>query len=247
MCSILVSGGIYCSMMNYVWAFMIVISFVFAVINGTMEELSSAVLQGAADAVSFCIKLLGTVCLWNGLMEIAKQSGLTAKIERLMSPFLRLLFPRYSKTDAVSPIAANITANLLGLGNAATPMGVQAMQRMKAYSGSVTADSEMIRFVVINSAALTLIPTTVAALRQQMGSEQPMSVMIPIWISGITALIAGLTAERICSTVSKRLTAKKRTVKTGRHTVFSDIISSLRGHKDKLLTIHYKIKSRWRK
>ena len=191
-------------MMNYVWTSMIVISFIFAAINGTMGELSSAALQGAADAVSFCIKLLGPVCLWNGLMEIANRSSLTSEIEKLMSPILKLLFPRYSKTDAVSPIAANITANLLGLGNAATPMGVQAMQRMKQHSGSTVADSEMIRFVIINSAALTLIPTTVAALRQQMGSEEPMSVMIPIWISGIAALSAGLLAERIFSKLKGR-------------------------------------------
>ncbi len=188
-------------MMNYVWVLMILISFVFALINGTMGELSSAVLQGSADAVNFCIKLLGTVCLWNGLMEIAKRSALTKKIEKLLSPVLRLLFPNYSKTDAVSPIAANITANLLGLGNAATPLGIEAMQRMKNQSKSAVADSEMIRFVVINSAALTLIPTTVAVLRQETGSENPMSVMIAIWISGIAALTAGLLAEKILSKI----------------------------------------------
>lgn len=191
-------------MMNYVWALMIVISFIFSVINGTMEELSSAVLQGAADAVSFCIKLLGTMCFWSGLMEIAKRSSLLQIIEKLLSPLIKLLFPRYSKTDAASPITANITANLLGLGNAATPLGIQAMQRMKHHSSSSVADSEMIRFVIINSAALTLIPTTVAALRQQMGSEEPMSVMIPIWISGIAALAAGLIAERILSKLKGR-------------------------------------------
>ncbi len=178
---------------------MILISFVFSLINGTTRELSSAVLQGAADAVSFCIKLLGTVCLWNGLMEIAKRSGLTKKIEKLLSPLLKLLFPRYSKTDAVSPIASNITANLLGLGNAATPLGIEAMQRMKNHGKTSVADSEMIRFVVINSAALTLIPTTVAALRQEMGSTQPMSVMPVIWLSGLLSLVAGLICERICS------------------------------------------------
>ena len=185
--------------MNYVWPLMILTSFVFAVINGSMEELSSAVLQGAADAVSFCIKLLGTVCLWNGLMEIAKRSSLTQKIEKLLSPILKILFPRYSKTDAAYPIAANITANLLGLGNAATPLGIEAMKRMKNHSQSSVADSEMIRFVIINSAALTLIPTTVAALRQEMGSKQPLSVMGAIWISGLAALTAGLLAQRICS------------------------------------------------
>ena len=178
---------------------MILISFVFAVINSTMGELSAAVLQGAADAVSFCIKLLGTLCLWNGLMEIAKRSGLTEKIEKLLSPLLKLLFPRYSETDAASPIAANITANLLGLGNAATPLGIEAMQRMKNHSKATAADSEMIKFVIINSAALTLIPTTVAAIRQEMGSKEPMSVMGAIWISGAAALIAGLLAQRICS------------------------------------------------
>lgn len=186
-------------MMNYILPAMIVISFVFALINGRVEELSSAVLDGAADAVSFCIKLLGMICLWNGLMEVAQKSGLIRKTEKLLSPVLKLLFPRYSKTDAASPITANITANLLGLGNAATPLGIQAMKRMKNHSGSALADSEMIRFVIINSASLTLIPTTVAAIRQEMGSAQPMSVMPVIWLSSLAALITGLVAERILS------------------------------------------------
>ena len=205
-------------------------------------------LEGAADAVSFCIKLIGTVCLWNGLMEIAKRSGLTRKIERLMQPFLRLLFPRYSKTDAVSPIASNITANLLGLGNAATPMGIQAMQRMKKHSTSSSADSEMIRFVIINSAALTLIPTTVAALRQQMGSAQPMSVMIPIWISGIAALSAGLSAQLICSALQKKLKILKCVLaRTGKGRLLFNIIAVFRERKGKLFSIYDKIKSRWKK
>ncbi len=186
-------------MMNYIFAFSAVISFVTALFSGNGDILSQGIIEGASNAVSIAIKLLGTMALWNGITEILTESGLHKKIEKLLSPVTRLIFPKYHGTDAGSAICSNITANLLGLGNAATPLGIEAMRRIKAQSGNNFADNETVRFVVINSAALTLIPTSIAALRKSAGSSSPFSIIIPVWITGILSLTAGLLCEKILS------------------------------------------------
>ncbi len=186
-------------MMNYIFTFAILFSVITALFCGNIASLPSGILEGAGNAVDISLRLLSSLALWNGLSEIAEESGLMKKAEKLLTPLMRILFPRYSKTPAAAPICANITANLMGLGNGATPLGIEAMRRMKELSGDSRADNEMVRFVVINSASLTLIPTTAAALRADAGSSDPFSIIIPVWLTGITALTAGLTAERLLS------------------------------------------------
>lgn len=162
-------------MMNYIWAGMMLLAFLSAAWQGNMQALSNAVMAGASDAVTLCIKLLGALCLWGGLMEIAKASGLTATVSRMLSPLLRLLFPNFKKDDpAMNAVSMNITANLLGLGNAATPLGLEAMRGLQANNPTPEiASDEMVNFVVLNTAALHLIPTTVALLRQEYGAAVP--------------------------------------------------------------------------
>ncbi len=186
-------------MMNYIFAFSVIFSFIAAVLTGNAAALSEGILEGAQNAVSIAIKLLGTMALWNGISEIMTESGLHKKIEKLLSPLMRLLFPSYSGTPAGEAICGNITANLLGLGNAATPLGVEAMRRIKAQSGNSFADNETVRFVVINSAALTLIPTSIASLRRLSGSAAPFSILLPVWLTGILSLTVGLLVEKILS------------------------------------------------
>ena len=190
---------IYGNMMNCIFALSLIISFIACIITKSSAALSSGFLEGADNAVKIALKLLATLSLWNGISEIMTQSGLHKKIEKLLSPLMRLIFPTYRGTPAGEAICANITANLLGLGNAATPLGIEAMRRIKAQSGNSFADNETVRFVVINSAALTLIPATVASLRAQSGSSEPFSVLIPVWLSGILSLFAGLLAEKLLS------------------------------------------------
>lgn len=187
------------NMMNYIWALICIFSLFTAIFTGNTGELSKGMPASANSAVETALKLLGTMSLWNGITEIMKESGLEEKIQKLFSPLISLIFPSYKGTDVISAVTANITANLLGLGNAATPLGIEAVRRMKEASGSDTADDETVRFVVINTAALTLIPTTVASLRQAAGSESPFSIIIPVWCTGLTALTAGLIAEKIFS------------------------------------------------
>lgn len=186
-------------MMNYIFALAVIFSFVTAVLTGKGAALSDGILNGAENAVSLGIKLLGTMALWNGITEIMTESGLHKKIEKLLSPLMRLLFPTYRDTPAGEAICGNITANLLGLGNAATPLGIEAMRRIKAQSGNTFADNEAVRFVVINSASLTLIPTSIAALRRLSGSIAPFSVLVPVWLTGILSLTVGLLVEKILS------------------------------------------------
>lgn len=186
-------------MMNYIFALAVIFSFVTAIFTGNASSLSEGILEGAQNAVSIGIKLLGAMALWNGITEIMTESGLHKKIEKLLTPVMKLLFPTYQGTAAGEAICSNITANLLGLGNAATPLGIEAMRRIKAQSGSPFADNETVRFVVINSASLTLIPTTIAALRRLSGSTAPFSILIPVWFTGILSLTVGLIFEKILS------------------------------------------------
>jgi len=182
-------------MMNYIWAGMMILAFLSAAWKGNMQALSNAIMAGASDAVSLCIKLLGALCLWGGLMEIAKASGLTKAVSRLMSPLLRLLFPHLKKdSPAMNVISMNITANLLGLGNAATPLGLTAMRSLQQENPNpAVATDEMVNFVVLNTAALHLVPTTIALLRQEYGAAVPMDIMPAAWLTSAAALCVGLT------------------------------------------------------
>ena len=186
-------------MINYIWSALIVFSVISAIFSGNSQILSSAIISSANDAVSLCIRLGGTICLWGGLMEIAENSGLTAVVCRVLSPFLKLIFPNMDiKGKTANAISMNVTANLLGLGNAATPLGLEAMRRLQSENqSSDKASGDMIKFVVMNSAAFHLIPTTVASMRQDYGCKSPFDIMPASWIASAAALTVGLTAAFI--------------------------------------------------
>ena len=198
-------------MINHIWSAMVVFSLITAIFGGTADALSNAIISSASDAVSLCIRLAGTICLWGGLMEIAEQSGLTSAVCRLISPILRIVFPKMDmKSKTARAISMNVTANLLGLGNAATPLGLEAMHHLQSENSSKEkASADMIKFVVMNSAAFHLIPTTVAALRKDYGSENPFDIMPASWISSAAALTVGLTAAVIFIRLSEGIKWKK--------------------------------------
>ena len=191
-------------MMNYIWVIMIVFSFFSAIATQNMNNLSSAVLSSGSSAVTLAIKLMGIICFWNGIIHIAEKSGLTKKLCRLLYPFLKLLFPSLKASEALEAIAMNITANLLGLDNAATPLGLKAMKRLKELSPSTnSADNNMVRFVVINTASLHIVSTTVAMLRQEYGSKAPTEIIFPAILTSLIALSWGIIMTNILKKVFK--------------------------------------------
>lgn len=186
-------------MMNYIWAAMIIFSLFSAIYFGNLSELSSGIITSGNSAVELCITLLGSFCLWNGIMNIAEKSNLTKYISNIMSPILRKIFKGIKKDDeALLPISLNITANLLGLSNAATPMGIEAMKRLAEKSEfKDKPNNNMVLFVVMNSAALRIIPTTIVNLRANCGSENPFEILLPSFISSACALTVGITMTKL--------------------------------------------------
>lgn len=166
-------------MINKIWMAMFVIGVVFAMINGRMQEVNEAIFVGAKEAVTICIGLISILAFWLGFMKIAQVSGLLKVLATCLRPIARFLFPSVP-TDhpAMGYILSNMTANLFGLGNAATPMGIKAMEQLKQlHGGRDDASRAMITLLAINTAGLTLIPTTVISIRMSYGSVQPTEIV----------------------------------------------------------------------
>lgn len=181
-------------MLNYIWSALVIISVICSVFLGNTENLSNAIVDSGASAIELLLTMAGVMCLWSGIMKIAQESGLTSIIAKIFSPLLRLIFPRLDKdSEAFGSITMNITANLLGLGNTATPFGLKAMEQLHTLNGkSNTASDEMVIFVVMNTASLQLLPTMLGSLRQSYGSSAPFEILSPVWISSACALAVAL-------------------------------------------------------
>ena len=186
-------------MLNYIWSGMIIISLVTAFFTGRVSEVSSALMTGAENAVAMTISLMGIMCLWTGVMNIAKNTGVTEFVAKILSPLMKILFPKLKDKRAKDAIVMNMTANMLGLSNAATPLGLKAMQELKKLSDGSRATDEMCMFIVINTASIQLIPSTVIALRQSAGSLTPTDIIIPVWLCSICVVTIGVTAVKFFS------------------------------------------------
>lgn len=186
-------------MLNILWPIFIVISFIYAILTGNVENVNNSIFDSTSSAIQLCITLLGTMCLWTGIMEIAQRTTLINKLTRLLEPTINFLFPEIKKNKKVKQeISMNIIANILGLGNAATPLGLKAMKTMQEHNEKKDSlTNSMAMFIVINTASLQLIPTTVIAIRSSLNSQSPSSIIIPVWGATITAAIAGITAVKL--------------------------------------------------
>lgn len=196
-------------MMKWIFGGMVVISVVFACLNGNIAKVSNAALSECQNAVQFLLVLFGTMCLWGGFLKIAERSGLTAVIAKLLSPVTRLIFPgipRHSK--AMNAISMNITANLLGLGNAATPLGIAAMKALQEEAPpgfpQDTVTHPMVLFVLLNTASIQLLPTTIATLRLQSGAKEPLDILPAILLSSLVSVLVGLFLAQCCKQFVKR-------------------------------------------
>lgn len=181
-------------MLNYIWAFMIIVSFISAIFTGNMSELSNAVLSGACESVKFLISITGMMAFWTGIMKIADKCGATSAFSKFFYPIMKRLFPNSSHNSrAINAISMNITANLLGLGNAATPFGLKAMKEMqKLNQNKDIATKDMIMFVIINTASIQVIPTMTAMLRQNHGAAYPLDILPAVWITSFVSLFIGI-------------------------------------------------------
>lgn len=186
-------------MLNLLWPVFIILSFIYALFSGKVNEINNGIFESLSDAVELSITFLGTISLWNGIMEIAKKTTLVNKLTKLLRPIINFLFPDLKNNENVKQeISMNLIANILGLGNAATPLGLKAMKTMqKENKRKDTLSNSMMMFIVLNTASLQLIPTNVIAIRTSLGSVNPTSVIIPVWIATIVAAIVGIIFTKI--------------------------------------------------
>ena len=183
--------------MAAIWTGMVVISILCGLATGNGPAVGAAALEGAGAAVDLCLAMAGVLCLWMGVMEIMKRSGLSAGLSRLLRPLLGRLYPEFARDrEVMDCISANVSANLLGLGNAATPLGIQAAQKMSRRRPGVACDG-MCMLVVCNTASIQLIPTTVAGVRLAAGCETPFNILPAVWLASALSVCVGILAAKV--------------------------------------------------
>ncbi len=190
--------------MAWIWTGMIAASVAYGLFNGTIGAVGNAAMEGAAAAVELCLSMAGIMCLWSGVMAVMKASGLMDGLSRLFRPVLTRLLPAACKDpDTLSALSGNVSANLLGLGNAATPLGIQAARRMAKGCGG-TASNELCTLVVLNTASIQLLPTTVAGVRAALGSASAFDIVPAVWMASVLSVAAGLLAAKVLGWLWKR-------------------------------------------
>ena len=190
--------------MTWVWSGMVILSLAFGLATGNLDAVADAALEGAGSAVELSLSMAGVLCLWSGVMEVMNVCGLSAGLARLFRPVLRRLLPRASRdTETLAAVSANVSANLLGLGNAATPLGIQAARRMARGCGGVASD-ELCLLVVLNTASIQLIPATIATVRSAAGCRTPFDILPAVWLSSVLSVTAGLLMARLLSALGRR-------------------------------------------
>lgn len=190
--------------MAYIWTGMVLTAVLFSFWSGTGAALSQAVLEGVQSGVTLTLSMAGAVCLWSGVGRVMECAGLNRILARGLEPVIGRLFPSARKDPKVGElVSANVCANLLGLGNAATPMGIAATQRMSRYAKPGEASHEMCRLIVMNTASIQLIPTNVAAVRAGLGSAAPFDILPAVWVTSLCSVTVGLLAAFLFQRVSK--------------------------------------------
>ena len=187
--------------MAAIWTGMVVVSILCGLARGAGPQVAAAAMEGAGAAVELCLAMAGVLCLWMGVMEVMRRSGLAEGLSRLLRPVLRVLYPDFARDrEVMDSISANVSANLLGLGNAATPMGMRAAQLMSRRSPGVASDS-LCMLLVCNTASIQLIPTTVAGVRVAAGCQTPFDILPAVWMASVLSVSTGILAARLFSRV----------------------------------------------
>ena len=186
-------------MLNLVWPIFIIISFSYAIFSGNLQNLNSSIFDSVESAVNLSITMLGTMCLWSGIINVAANTNIMKMMNKILKPIVRFLFPEIRENKkAQSEISMNMVVNILGLGNAATPLGLKALETLQEENkNKEELSNSMIMLIVINTASIQIIPTTIIAIRSSLGSENPTSIIVPVWIATICAAIVGITVTKL--------------------------------------------------
>lgn len=186
-------------MLNKIWPAFIVLSIVVAIVCRNVEELNNSIFDSVENTIEVTVTLVGTMCLWCGIMKIASNLSFIKKFSRALNPIINYLFPDLKKDEKIKKeISMNIIANILGLGNAATPLGLKAMESMQMKNIEKTKlSNSMMMFILINTASIQIIPTTVIAIRKSLGSENCTKIIVPVWGASICAAVAGIMVVKI--------------------------------------------------
>lgn len=193
-------------MLNILWPVFIIISIIYAIFSGNLDSLNKSIFESTESAVSLTLTLIGMTCLWSGIMEIASNTNILNYLTKALNPIVRKIFPDIKLSNkSYDNIILNIVANILGLGNAATPLGLKAMNELQNENkDKETLSDNMMMLIVLNTASLQIIPTTVISIRSSLGSNNPTQIIFPVWLSTICAAIVGI----ICCKIIIRCTKK---------------------------------------
>ena len=186
-------------MLNLVWPIFIIISFSYAIFSGNLQNLNASIFDSVESAVNLSITMLGTMCLWSGIIHVAANTNIMKMMNKMLKPIIRFLFPEVRENKkAQSEISMNMVANILGLGNAATPLGLKAMETLQEENkNKQELSNSMIMLIVVNTASIQIIPTTIIAIRSSLGAENPTSIIVPVWVATICAAIVGITVTKL--------------------------------------------------
>jgi len=191
-------------MLNILWPIFIIISIIYAIFSGNIENLNNSIFESAESAVNLTLTLIGMTCLWSGIMEIASKTQIIGYLQKMLNPLIKKLFLGLNEKSK-NNIVMNIIANILGLGNAATPLGLKAMKELqKDNLDKEELSDNMMMLIVLNTASLQIIPTTIIAIRSSQGSLNPTKIIFPVWISTICAAIVGIVAVKIIMKAAKK-------------------------------------------
>jgi len=185
-------------LLNYLWLGLISFGIIIGIINGNIDTVTNATVNSCENAIKFIISITGIMCFWTGIMEIARKSGMISTFSNLLKPVMRFLFPdNVHNEQAMGAVMMNLSANFLGLGNAATPFGIEAMKELqKDNKNKDSLSDSMCMFLVLNTACMQMVPATLIAVRSAVGSENPTGIMLSVWIVSLISLVVGVIAAK---------------------------------------------------
>ena len=191
-------------MLNILWPIFIIISIIYEIFSGNIKNLNNNIFASTESAINLTLTLIGTTCLWSGIMEVASKTRIIEYLSNVLKPIIKRLFFGVNEKSSEN-IIMNIIANILGLGNAATPLGLKAMSELqKENANKEELSDNMMMLIVLNTASLQIIPTTIIALRSSLGSDNPTRIIFPVWVSTICAAIVGIVVTKVIIKATKK-------------------------------------------